>query len=158
MSRTRSLAFATLGALAALGLGLASGCAAQRELRIDSDPPGALVRLDDEIVGWTPFVTTFHDYGTRRITLYHEGYRSASRLVELKPPWYGRFPFDIFSEILIPVGWRDHHPVSITMEAEGGEVTEPDLRAVLERADLLRMATPEGPLPLPPKVEPQDGD
>lgn len=125
---------------------LSSGCAVRRELVIRSQPTGAQVRLDDQIVGWTPYTTSFEAYGTRRVTLYRVGYRSDTRLVELHPPWYGRFPFDIFSEVLVPVGWRDRHVVEISLEPEGGEVTEPDLDAVLERAESLRMATPEGPL------------
>jgi hypothetical protein len=105
------------------------GCAVKRELVVISNPPGAQVRLDDQIVGWTPYTTTFEAYGTRRVTLYRDGYHTHSELVELVPPWYGRFPFDIFSEVLIPVGWHDRHEVQITLEPEGGEVTEPDLEA-----------------------------
>lgn len=129
-----------------------AGCAAQRELVIRSEPPGAQVRLDDQIVGWTPYTTSFEAYGTRRVTLYRDGYRSASKLIELRPSWYGRFPFDILSEVVVPVGWKDRKFVDVTLEPESGEVTEPDLEAVLERAESLRMATPEGPLKLPPRT------
>jgi hypothetical protein len=128
-----------------------ASCAAQRELVILSQPSGAQVRLDDQIVGWTPYTTSFEAYGTRRVTLYRGGYRSVSRLIELHPPWYGRFPFDIFSEILIPVGWHDRKVVDLQLEPESGAVTEPDLEAVLLRAESLRMATPAGPLKVPPR-------
>jgi hypothetical protein len=134
---------------ALVGLGLAAllaSCAAKRELVILSEPTGAQVRLDNQIVGWTPYTTSFEAYGTRRVTLYREGYRSESLLVDLEPPWYGRFPFDFFSEVLIPVGWHDRHVVGIQLLREGGEVTEPDLEALLEQAETLRRATPEGPL------------
>lgn len=147
---------ALVGALALAFVG--SGCAVKRELVVLSDPPGAQVRLDDEIVGWTPYTTTFEAYGTRRVTLYRDGYHTHSQLVELLPPWYGRFPLDIFSEILIPVGWHDRHEVRITLEPEGGEVTVPDLEAVLRDAELLRMGTPEGPLGHTPAREPRPRD
>lgn len=162
-SRTRIAAQAVAGAgarrlvPALLALGCAS-CAVKRELVITSNPSGAQVRLDDEIVGWTPYTTSFEAYGTRRVTLYHEGYHTHSRLVELLPPWYGRFPVDIFSEILIPVGWHDRHDVHIDLEPEGGEVTEPDLEAVLRNAESLRMGTPEGPVNTPPARDPQRRD
>jgi len=137
---------------------LVASCAAQRELVIRSDPPGAQVRLDDQIVGWTPYTTSFEAYGTRRVTLYRSGYRSASKLIVLRPVWYGRFPFDVLSEVVVPVGWHDRQFVDITLEPESGEVTEPDLEAVLQRAESLRMATPEGPLKLPPRADaPPDG-
>lgn len=142
----------------ALGLLACASCAAQRELRISSDPPGALVLLDDQVVGTTPYEQSFQAYGTRRVTLYRSGYRTSSRLVELIPPWYARFPLDIVSEVLIPVGWKDVHPVDFKLEPESGEVTEPDLRAVLERAESLRRATPEGPRDVNPAATPKPAD
>jgi hypothetical protein len=139
--RTRQLAI-VLGA-AALG----TGCAAQRELIITSNPPGALIRLDDTVVGTTPYTMHFDAYGTRRITLYREGYRTASRVVAIDPPWYAYFPIDVVSEVLLPFGWRDSHPQSFELEPESGQVTRPDLNAVLLRAESLRLAEPTGPRP-----------
>jgi hypothetical protein len=139
---------------------LAAGCAAQRELVIDSKPQGALVRLDDMVVGTTPFETSFEAYGTRRVTLYKDGFRSQTKLVEIEPPWYGRFPFDIVSEVLLPVGWRDRHDVMMELVPESGTVTMPDLDLVLKRAESLRLAEPTGPRPVlqsapdPSKVSP----
>jgi hypothetical protein len=149
-------------ALAAL-LFLSAACAAQRELVIDSVPQGALVRLDDTVVGTTPFETSFEDYGTRRVTLYLDGFRSQSQLVEVSPPWYGRFPFDLVSEVLLPFGWRDRHDVRVELVPESGTVKMPDLEAVLQRAESLRLAEPTGPRPVltpkksapPAPVEPQ---
>ncbi|MDZ4773147.1 MAG: PEGA domain-containing protein [Planctomycetota bacterium] len=129
---------------------LLAGCAARRELVIDSVPQGALIRLDDTVVGTTPFQTGFEAYGTRRVTLYLDGYRSQSQTVEIKPPWYGRFPFDIVSEVLLPVGWRDRHEVKMELVPEGGVVTMPDLDLVLKRAESLRLAEPTGPRPVLP--------
>lgn len=129
---------------------LVAGCAARRELVIDSVPQGALIRLDDTVVGTTPFQTGFEAYGTRRVTLYLDGYRSQSLTVEIKPPWYGRFPLDIISEVLLPVGWRDRHDVRMELVPESGVVTMPDLDLVLKRAESLRLAEPTGPRPVLP--------
>lgn len=122
-------------------------CAARRELTILSNPPGALVRLDDTIVGTTPFKTSFDAYGTRRVTLYREGYRTVSKRIDVDPPWYARFPLDIVSEVLLPFGWRDPHEYVLDLEPEGGRVTETDLTKVLENARKLRLAEPSGPRP-----------
>jgi hypothetical protein len=124
---------------------LAAGCAAHRELAIDSDPPGASVRLDQQLVGVTPYLTEFESFGTRRVTLYRPGYRTWSNAVKLRAPWYARFPFDFFSEVLFPVGWTYRKDVRVTLEPESGPVTTPDLQAVLDRAEELRKAGPEGP-------------
>ncbi|MBK7876773.1 MAG: PEGA domain-containing protein [Planctomycetes bacterium] len=145
-------------ALLALALSVTTSCAARRELVILSEPSGAQVRLDNQVVGWTPYTTTFEAYGTRRVTLYREGYRSQSMLVDLNPPWFGVFPFDVFSEVVVPVGWQDRHVVELHLEPESGEVTEPDLEVVLRRAETLRMATPEGPLRTPRPAEPPPKD
>jgi hypothetical protein len=147
--------------LAAGLVSAASGCAAQRELVITSDPPGALVRIDDQVVGLTPYTGSFVAYGTRRITLYREAYRTYSEKIPIEAPWYARFPFDVFSEVLLPFGWRDRHTVTVELEHESGEVTRSEVERVLERAEELRLAGPEGPrsssrtpTPSPPKPEP----
>lgn len=130
---------------------LASSCAAKRTLTIESEPSGATVRLDERVVGVTPYTEEFFDYGTRRITLYKTGFKSQSELVELKAPWFARFPADIFTEILFPFGWRDRHTRKLVLEPASETVTAPDLEAVLQKAEALRLSGPEGPSVLPPR-------
>lgn len=131
--------------LAAVLTSLLAGCAAHRELVVLSDPPGALVRLDQKMVGETPYRTEFEAFGTRRVTLYRDGYRTWSGPVKLVEPWYASFPFDFFSEVLFPFGWSYKKELRVTLEPEGGAVTQPDLQKVLDRAEVLRKAGPEGP-------------
>lgn len=134
-----------LGALTPLLLGFTAACAPRRSLDIKSTPPGAVVRVDDLVVGQTPLRYKFDDYGTRRVTLYKAGYRSHTNLVKLRPPWYSRFPLDYVSEVLLPFGWRDRRRLEVGLEEESGEVTLPDLQGVLDRAELFRLAGPDGP-------------
>jgi hypothetical protein len=129
-----------------------AGCAAQRTLTVISDPPGATLRIDDKVVGPTPYSESFSDYGTRRITLYKAGYHSRSEVVAINAPWYALFPLDVFSEIVFPFGWKDPHVFRLQLEAVKGEVTMPDLTPVLERAQALRLAGPDGPSQLPPRT------
>ena len=75
---------------AILFAGWLTGCATHRELVVESDPPGASVRLDEKLVGTTPYTSEFEAFGTRRLTLYLEGYRPVSRPVKLAAPWYAR--------------------------------------------------------------------
>jgi hypothetical protein len=130
-----------------------TSCAAKRELVVLSDPPGAIVRLDERIVGMTPYHHPFEEYGSRRLTLYRTGYRTLSELVKLKPPWYAYFPLDYISEVLIPIGWHDTHEFRFTLEPDTTPMVEPDVTPVLERAERLRRAGPEGPEP--PKSKPK---
>ncbi len=135
----------------ALGLVLAlasTACQARRTLTVTSQPGGAEVRLDGRHMGTTPVEIEFQHYGTRRVALYLDGYVSHSAVVELRPPWYGRFPFDLLSEVLVPVGWRDGHALHATLEEGQSAISVPQLQSVIERSEELRRAGPEGPAPV----------
>ncbi len=137
-------AFATLLALGA------TACRAQKTLTVTSDPPGAEVRLDRELVGVTPVTVPFLYYGVRRLTLAKAGYLTRSERIEIDGPWYGHFPYDLLSEIVFPVGWDDDHFVHWKLEPGVEAVPLPELRSVLARANALRRSGPEGPRELPP--------
>jgi len=136
-----SLAVGSLGLL---------GCRAERSLRITSTPPGAELRLDDQVLGHTPVEVPFIYYGVRRVTLSLPGYRTLSQQIAIEPPLRARFPLDLFTEVLLPLGWEDHQSFHLQLEPGLEELTQPDLRSVLERAEALRRAGPEGPRVLPP--------
>jgi len=141
-----------LAALVLLALG-AGACRTQRYMEITTDPPGAEVRLDDRQVGRTPLRVPFEHYGTRRLSFYLPGYRTVSKPIRLRPPWYRRFPLDIVSEVLLPFGFVDRREIHEDL-VQGEEVMElPSLRLVVERANALRQSGPEGPHDLP-KAQP----
>jgi len=146
------------GLLLALLLG-GVGCRARRYLEITSQPPGAEVRLDDETVGVTPVKVPFEHYGTRRLTFYLPGYRTFSRRIRIGPPWYSRFPLDIVSEVLLPIGVVDRRRLHEDLVLGEEVLSLPSLRSVIERANVLRQSGPEGPRDLPdasPAVVPGD--
>ena len=146
--------------LLALALG-AGACRTRRYLEITSRPPGAEVRLDDEAVGVTPVKVPFEHYGTRRLTFYLPGYRTFSRRIHIGPPWYARFPLDIVSEVLVPVGWVDRRRLHEDLVLGEELLSLPSLRSVIERANVLRQSGPEGPRDLPdanPAVVPSDSE
>lgn len=93
------VAFASLAILAA--------CGVDRRLRIDSEPRGAEVSIDGRLLGETPMEYHFTHYGTHQIYISKKGYKPIDREVAVAAPWYGTFPFDIFSEVLFPVWRRD---------------------------------------------------
>ena len=136
---------------ALLAASVLCSCAAKRTLTITSEPPGAFVRLDDEPLGETPLEVEFLHYGTRRVSYSLDGYLTRSVLIEVNAPWFARFPIDIFSEVLLPVGWRDDHAVHASLTPGAEQLQPPALRSVLERAEALRRAGPTGPRELPPR-------
>ena len=140
---------------------LAPACRAQRYLQITSAPPGAEVRLDDEAVGITPVRVPFEHYGTRRLTFHLAGYRTASRRVHLRPKWYARFPLDIVTEVLLPFGLKVRRRVHQELVPGEEVMSLPSLRSVIERANALRHAGPEGPRDLPeltPSIVPSEAE
>ena len=140
---------------------LAAGCRTQRYFQITSTPPGAQVRLDDEAVGVTPVRVPFEHYGTRRVTFYLPGYRTASQRIHVKAPWYARFPLDLVTEVILPLGLTDRRKVHQDLVQGSQVVSLPSLRSVIERANTLRRAGPEGPHDLPeltPSVVPGNAE
>lgn len=106
-----------------VGLVLASGlssCVGDRILRIESDPPGATVRLDDRVIGVTPIDVEFQHYGQRRLALYRTGYRTYSEPLKLKAPWFARWPIDMFTEVILPLGLDDVRTMRIDLVEDTG--------------------------------------
>mgnify|MGYP001572276338 CR=1 FL=1 len=104
--------------LSALAL---AGCV-DRTLVVETDPPGALVYLDEEPVldvdgkpALSPVEIPFVHYGTREIVVRRDGYISEKRMVVISPPAYEVFPIDFFSELLVPYTFEDVHTVDFRL-------------------------------------------
>lgn len=129
-------------------------CSSERHLVVLSDPPGATVRVDNDVVGVTPLDHRFAHFGGRRLTLYLEGYLPEVRTVEVRAPWYATFPADLFTELLVPLGYRFVHTERFALRPETAQVSQPELEEVLGRAETLRRGGPTGPRPALPPAAP----
>ena len=109
------------GALVLALSSLLVGCRGDRILRIESIPSGATVRLDDQVIGRTPLEIDFEHYGQRRLALYRETYRTYSEPLVLRAPWWARFPIDIVTEVILPLGLDDVRQVRIVLAPDAGE-------------------------------------
>jgi hypothetical protein len=121
------------------------GCV-QRRMTIRSDPPGALVYVDDYQVGTTPVSHDFVYYGTRKIRLVKDGYETLTVRQPFPIPWYEYFPLDFVSENLIPWEIRDERVVDLSMAPAAA--TPPEV--VVARAEQARLAAGS----LPPAAQP----
>jgi hypothetical protein len=119
---------------AILALCLLSGCV-ERWLQIRSEPEGAEVIIDGEVVGETPVDVEFHWYGGREITLRKGGYRTVHEIREIRAPWYQIFPFDLITDLLLPFMIRDIRQLQYQLEEEGRP--EP-AEKVMERGNELK--------------------
>lgn len=100
-----------------LALGTSTGCV-QRRFTIRSNPPGALVYVDDYEIGTTPCSTDFTYYGTRKIRLVKYGYETLTVLQPVPAPWY-QFPgLDFVSENIVPGEIRDERVLDYQMQPQ----------------------------------------
>ena len=115
-------------------------CRTTRTLRVTTEPQGALVRLDEDVIGRSPLEHEFVHGGQRRLSLYLPGYRTWSRRIDLQMPWYSRFPMDLVTELIVPLG-LDHEfdvDVRLTVDTREDLGEEPAIGPYLERALELR--------------------
>ena len=82
-------------------LSLLNGCV-ERRLTINTEPPGALVSLNDEEIGISPVTVEFNWYGDYKIRASKQGYEILETHQKLAAPPHDQFPFDFFAEILWP--------------------------------------------------------
>ena len=110
-----------------------TGCV-QRRMTIRTNPPGALVYVDDYEIGTTPISHNFTYYGTRKIRLVKDGYETLTVMQPIAAPWYQIPPLDFFSENLVPGEIRDRR--TLTYQLRPQMVVPPD--QLLGRAESLR--------------------
>lgn len=124
-----------------------TGCV-RRRMTIRSFPAGAQVWVDDQEIGTTPCSTAFTYYGTRKIMVQKDGYKTETLFHQFTVPWYQYVPLDFINENLNPREIRDERIVDVTLASE---VTVPP-EQLMERANSLRNGARMGlitPLPDP---------
>jgi hypothetical protein len=121
-----------------------TGCL-YRRMTIHSDPPGALVMLEGEEVGYTPCSVDFTYYGTREITLIKDGYETLTVMQKVRTPWYQYTPVEFFTDNLLLSRQTDRHAFTYRMRRQEVVPTA----ELLDRAAGLR-ASAQGPAPTRP--------
>ncbi|MBN2577443.1 MAG: PEGA domain-containing protein [Pirellulales bacterium] len=113
----------------------AGGCV-QRRMTIRSNPPGALVYVDDyeNPIGMTPCSSNFTYYGTRKIRLVKDGYETLTVMQPIPEPWYEFPPLEFVAENLVPGEIRDQRVLEYQLTPQMVVPTD-QLRA---RAEQLR--------------------
>ncbi len=144
---------------------VALGGCVQRRMMIRSNPPGALVYVDDYEIGTTPVSHNFTYYGTREIRLVKDGYETLTVKQPIPAPWFQVPPLDFVTDNLLPAEIRDERAVTYNLSPQVIVPTD----SLMARADSLRQdanlqasfiqappvlsgasSTPTGPETLPP--------
>jgi hypothetical protein len=135
--KSRAFAFRRLAWLALLcACGSPLGCV-QRRLTIRSNPPGALVMIDQHNIGITPCSTDYTYYGKRNIQLVRDGYETLNDSRWILPPWYEIPPIDLVSENVLPYELRDERIIDYQLMPQRVVPTQ----QLLGRAENLRQTT-----------------
>ena len=107
----------------------------ERTLTIDSDPPGALVYLNDQEIGRTPLKREFTWYGWYDVAVRMEGYKTLKTTSPvIAPPWLW-VPFDMVMELL-PFPVQDRHRLHYKLRPETEEDVDP--QRIIARGQALK--------------------
>ncbi|MCC6492313.1 MAG: PEGA domain-containing protein [Pirellulales bacterium] len=115
------------------------GCV-RRRLMIRSNPPGAMVYVDNQPIGTTPCATSFVYYGTREIRLVKPGYETLTVNQPIPTPWYQWPGIDFISENVVPREIQDFRTVSFNLTPQVIVPTD----QLIARGEQLRAATQQG--------------
>ncbi len=94
-----------------------SGCV-QRRMTVRSNPPGALLYVDDYEIGATPISTNFVYYGNRKMRLVKDGYETLTVIQPIPAPWYQYPPFDFITENFLPGEIRDQRTIDFQLKPQ----------------------------------------
>lgn len=123
-------------ALAVLGLvaaALLAGCV-ERRLTINTRPQDATVVLNDEEIGQSPVTVPFNWYGDYNVRISKEGYETLKTHRRLKSPWYDKFPWDFFAQIVNPRRILDSYEWTFELAPK----QQPDREELIRRAAQLK--------------------
>jgi hypothetical protein len=111
----------------------AGGCV-ERQFTVYTDPPNALVLVNNTPLGPSPADGSFVYYGKYDFTLMAPGYETLHVREDIVSPWYEWFPFDFFFETLWPFEVKDAHTFHYHMVP----MTVPNTEDVLRRSGTVR--------------------
>ena len=121
--------------LVAIVLALA-GCV-ERTITVRSNPPGALVTVNEVEQGRTPVTFPFTWYGDYRVLLELPEYQTLETHRNTPAPIYQWPVLDFVSEVLLPFTFHDRHDWEFTMTPQAPV----DEDALIDRAKDLRGQT-----------------
>ncbi len=135
-SFVRAAAVGACAGIVALG-----GCI-ERRIRITSEPPGALVHLNDVEIGRTPVEAAFTFHGEYDVRLDLEGHEPVWTSRKAKAPWYELPLVDLVAEAA-PRRFRNHQHWHFELEPAAELADTAEFEAgLIERANELRARVP----------------
>jgi hypothetical protein len=119
--------------IAILVAAVAMGGCLERDITITSEPPGAIVDLNDVEIGRTPVTVPYKWHGDYDVLLRLDGYKTLRTHADINVPPQEVVPLDLFSE-LAPWTYSDHRYLDYRLE----ELALPSEDQLIQRAEALR--------------------
>jgi len=122
---------------------VSAGCVT-RTITVKTNPPRALVYIDNKLAGESPVAIPFIYYGTRKIVIEKrdgEGRLTHERTTvfeKIKAPVYQFFPLDFFSDVLWPFEIEDEHILSYDLVKLNPPPIKEQQEKLLKNAEELR--------------------
>ena len=113
-----------------------TGCV-ERTITVRTDPPGALVTVNEVEKGRTPVTFSFTWYGDYRVLVESPEYETLETHQLVSAPIYQWPVLDFVSEVLLPFNFHDHHNWQFTLSLR--EPVDPDV--LIDRAKDFRQQT-----------------
>ena len=120
----------------ALSLLTLIGCV-ERTITVRTDPPGALVTVNDVEKGRSPVTFDFTWYGEYRVLVEHPQYETLETTKRIYAPLYQWPVIDLVCEVLLPLKFHDQRDWPYTLVRRQGVDTE----QLIDRAEDLRQRT-----------------
>ena len=138
----------TIAIFAIAMLSLSTGCV-ERRFRVESNPPGAYVSVNNVPYGPTPVDIPFLFYGDYQIELKKEGFQTLVVKENIRTPWYQWPLVDFFSESVWPAQITDIRPLRYDLEP----AIQPNLDLLKAEGEELRIRGHALPPPRYPDID-----
>ncbi|TWT92356.1 PEGA domain-containing protein [Stieleria varia] len=112
-------------------------------MTVRTNPPGAVVSVDNQVIGISPAATPFTYYAARDIRIEKDGYRTETIRKQINPPWYQWPGIDFVAETLWPGELRDERIIDVQLVPK----VVPSEEEVVGRAETLRNQSKAGIVP-----------
>ena len=136
LARTRASTFRGISFIL-IALTLTTGCV-HRVVKVTSDPPGALVTMNDQEIGRTPLEKEFTWYGYYDVQVRADGYETIKTGAQVPAPWWQWIPLDLITD-MFPI--RDEHALHYTLKP----TTKPNLNELVEEGQQMSQKLESGP-------------
>ena len=110
------------------------GCV-RRTLTITTEPPRALVFLNDQEMGQSTVTRDFLWYGDYDVIIRKPGYKTLKTHWLIQAPWYQRIPWDFFAEVIYPGQLHDVHQQNFVLQPAETPTREELIGRALETRD-----------------------